>query len=670
MNKLKLTLMHKLGAGYLLVAVSLIICAMVGYSASVSLSSSINHISQNAWDAAGGAMEGTKEIEAEALTLDRVLLNVISVEEGRQLIREASERGTAALARMESSGLIETSEIEALHSSLSDFRQQRDSVMKLFGELNSNKKKADQNMAEFDALLSDMAEVAEVALGSSNRSSVTFGELRSLSILVNEIMQARLGLLTRGQAFNLVLAGSDRDEQQAAMKAGLEQARNKISSIFESSYRNAKTSSGDTYQQVISNMLASHEAAYTQAVNSYFEFAEQKSDLHKKIARLLGQIAAIEDSGDTKIQVIVDGISDKTSFAEISIAASVAFGLLLAVVSFFFSNRAIVKPINNIAERLTQMGDEGGDLTQRLEVNGHDEIAKLSAGFNGFIDKIGQIIGTVKSSSDQVSSFAGELSTITALASQGASQQSSENSAIATAVEEMSASAEQIAESAASAARETNNADTSAQKGKKVVSQSIDGIQTLSNEVSEAAVVINNLEQKADSIGSVLDVIRSIAEQTNLLALNAAIEAARAGEQGRGFAVVADEVRTLASRTQQSTEEIQSMIEGLQSGTKRAVSEMEKSCNQAQNTVQMAHEAGQSLDEIVAAVTQINSTNSQIANAAGEQKKTASEVSLNVLAIQSVSEQTAENSLQAQGASTEMAQQAELLKGLIQQFYT
>ncbi len=454
------------------------------------------------------------------------------------------------------------------------------------------------------------------------------------------------------------------------MKAGLEQARNKISSIFESSYRNAKTSSGETYQQVISNMLASHEAAYTQAVNSYFEFAEQKSDLHKKIAWLLGQIAAIEDSGDTKIQVIVDGILDKTSFAEISIAASVAFGLLLAIVSFFFSNRAIVKPINNIAERLTQMGDEGGDLTQRLEVNGHDEIAKLSAGFNGFIDKIGQIIGTVKSSSDQVSSFAGELSTITALASQGASQQSSENSAIATAVEEMSASAEQIAESAASAARETNNADTSAQKGKKVVSQSIDGIQTLSNEVSEAAVVINNLEQKADSIGSVLDVIRSIAEQTNLLALNAAIEAARAGEQGRGFAVVADEVRTLASRTQQSTEEIQSMIEGLQSGTKRAVSEMEKSCNQAQNTVQMAHEAGQSLDEIVAAVTQINSTNSQIANAAGEQKKTASEVSLNVLAIQSVSEQTAENSLQAQGASTEMAQQAELLKGLIQQFYT
>ncbi len=670
MKNIKLNLLHKLGAGYLLVAASLLVCAVVGLSAAGSLSSTLNYVTQNAWDAADGAMEGTIEIEAELLVLDRILLNVITIEEGIKEIKQASERGAVALSRMENSGLMEAGEVDELHRLLADFRGQRDSIIDQFRSLNENRKKADENMAEFDALLSELEETIETTLEGSNLNFVGSEELLTLWDVANGTMETRLGLLIRSQAFNLLMAANDRTEQQAIMNAGLEQARDRIGIINDSEYANYKTADGSTYQRAIAQLLSEHEQAYVQAVNSYFQFVDDKARLDDTITQLLEKIAAIEESGDSKVESTVDNIVDTIAFSKSSIIASAIFGLFLAIISFLYSMRAIVKPIRDIAQRLSRIGEEGGDLTQRLDVRGHDEIAGLSSGFNRFMDKIGEIIDTVKQSSSQVHHSAGELSSITALASDGASQQSLKNSAIATAVEEMSTSAEQIAESAASAAQETSNADSSAQQGKSIVSQSIKGIQTLSDEVSAAAQVINNLEQEADSIGSVLDVIRSIAEQTNLLALNAAIEAARAGEQGRGFAVVADEVRTLASRTQQSTEEIQAMIESLQGGTKQAVAEMDKSCKQAETTVQRAIEAGKSLDEIVSAVTQINETNNQIAHSAGEQKKTAAEVSQNVLAIQSVSEQTADNSKKAQNTSAEVATQAELLQGLMQQFQT
>ena len=415
------------------------------------------------------------------------------------------------------------------------------------------------------------------------------------------------------------------------MAAGLAQANDRLNIIYKSSYAKNQAPSGKTYQQAISAMLSEHEEIYSETVASYLEFAETKKQLDVMIAGLLEHIGGIEEAGDGKIESTVNEIGDIILFSESSIVITALIGIVLAFIAFFYSNRVIVKPIKDIAQRLTSIGEEGGDLTQRLETKGHDEIAQLSAGFNRFIEKINEIINAVKDSSSQVASSAGELSSITALASEGASRQSSETSAIAAAIEEMSSSAEQVNESASSAAEETRNADSSAKQGKIIFTQAIDGIQALSGDVTAAGDVINNLEQEADRIGSVLGVIRGIAEQTNLLALNAAIEAARAGEQGRGFAVVADEVRTLASRTQQSTEEIQTMIESLQSGTEKAVNEMEKSRKQAEETVQMASTAGQSLDAIVSAVTRINSTNKQIAHAADEQRKTAVEVSKNVL---------------------------------------
>ena len=229
----------------------------------------------------------------------------------------------------------------------------------------------------------------------------------------------------------------------------------------------------------------------------------------------------------------------------------------------------------------------------------------------------------------------------------------------------MSATVQEVARNAASAAETTQKADEEAKNGRQIVIHTIDLINSLSGDIQKSSEVIKQLEKDADDIGTVLDVIKSIAEQTNLLALNAAIEAARAGEQGRGFAVVADEVRTLASRTQSSTEEIRNMIERLQGGTRNAVKVMGQGSEHSQKTVEQAAEAGAALEAITKAVDQIAQMNEMIASAAEEQGSVAEEINRNIVNVRDVTEQTAEGALQTAASSEEMKTVAGNLHDLV-----
>ncbi len=378
----------------------------------------------------------------------------------------------------------------------------------------------------------------------------------------------------------------------------------------------------------------------------------------------LGDVRGVlEITADIERQVIAGHQTNMT----ILVIIVFALIIMLVAISLLFKF-TIGSRLHGLTERLKDIATGEGDLTQRIEVGGNDEISHLSTYFNSFVDKIHSTVGEAASVSSQVVLLVRDLDLVTARVREGAFQQQEETGAIASAVTEMSATSANVNDSASSAAKETLIADESANRGKDVVNQTVDSINQLSGDVSSAADVIKDLARQADNIGTVLDVIRGIAEQTNLLALNAAIEAARAGEQGRGFAVVADEVRTLASRTQESTEEIQTMIESLQSGTHQAVSVMDKGQSQAVKTVEMAATAGQSLDVIVSSVNEISAMNNQIAHAAGEQQRTADAVSQNVMAIQTVAEETASSSITAQESSASVSEQAEILQALMQQF--
>ena len=341
--------------------------------------------------------------------------------------------------------------------------------------------------------------------------------------------------------------------------------------------------------------------------------------------------------------------------------------LILTALCAFFVLR-IILPINRLQATMQDIAAGEGDLTQRLPEKGNDEISKVAAAFNLFVSKIQQTLIQTSDSMGELNDATNTLSDLAHHNSENVNRQRVETQQVATAVTEMATAVKEIAQSADSAASAAREANSDAAQGKTAMANTIGAIDTLAGEVNNAAEVITKLEADSESISSVLDVIRGIADQTNLLALNAAIEAARAGEQGRGCAVGADEVRTRASRTQESTREIHSIIENLQSGTRNAAHVMHGGLSTAKQTVETVRNAGSTLDNIVQSITTIMDMNTQIATASEQHTIVAQEIDRSVIRISEVSETAAEGSNQTADKSQELSTIGEKLQGLVAQF--
>lgn len=305
---------------------------------------------------------------------------------------------------------------------------------------------------------------------------------------------------------------------------------------------------------------------------------------------------------------------------------------------------SIVKPVNNVVSALRDISEGEGDLTRRLPVAGTDEISELAKCFNTFVERLHTIITSVAETAHEVSGNAAVLSSLSRENEREIKSQQAEIQQVVLAVKEMATVVQDVTFSVSETAERSMQADGAAASGRTIVVNTMGEIKNLSEEIKTAAEVIDRLRKETVSIGSVLDVIRGIAEQTNLLALNAAIEAARAGEQGRGFAVVADEVRTLASRTQSSTTEIREMIERLQAGSQEAVEMMSAGTTQANSSVAQANEASSALENITEIVSVIRDRTNQIAAASEQQSAATRQIEHNIDRISSVATNTAESS--------------------------
>jgi methyl-accepting chemotaxis protein len=369
---------------------------------------------------------------------------------------------------------------------------------------------------------------------------------------------------------------------------------------------------------------------------------------------------------DTLYQMQLDSRDSEVTKARAQQLGSTLLALVFGILSAVIITRQITRPIREtlgVVERIA-----AGDLTQNLVVTRRDELGVLQQGIQHMGETLRSLISGVRDGVTQIASAAEELSAVTEQTSVGVNNQKVETDQVATAMHEMTVTVQEVARNAEQASQAAATADVEAREGDKVVGEAIVQIERLAEEVVRSTEAMTRLQQESNKIGSVMDVIKAVAEQTNLLALNAAIEAARAGEAGRGFAVVADEVRGLAQRTQKSTEEIEGLVAGLQSGTEQVASIMSNSRSLTDSSVALTRNAGVSLGNITRTVSHIQSMNQQIAAAAEQQSAVADEISRSIVNVRDVSEQTAAASDETAASSVELARLGNQLQMMVSHF--
>lgn len=448
--------------------------------------------------------------------------------------------------------------------------------------------------------------------------------------------------------------------------------------------RNALSTADSSYEKLISSSderglyegFRRAEAAYLQEQGKIVAFVRQgnfddaivvsRGTLNQhadEMTRALRDLSELNRQGATEAAREAGQVFDS---ARTWVVVMMALAALATVVLALLLTRSIVAPLTE-AVRLAEVV-ASGDLTQNIHVEGRDEPAQLLNALKSMQQSLRSTIQSISDSSNQLASASEELHAVTEDSTRGLHQQNTEIEQAATAVNEMTVAVEEVARNAVSTSEASRESNVTAQQGREQVRQTVDSIGQLAADVTSTSGEVEQLAERVHEISKVLDVIRSIAEQTNLLALNAAIEAARAGDAGRGFAVVADEVRALAHRTQQSTQEIEQMIGGIQSGTDRAVSAMQSSNGRARSTLEVAQAAGVALEQITQAISSINERNLVIASASEEQAQVAREVDRNLVNIRDLSMQTSAGANQTSAASQELSRLAVDLNNLVARF--
>lgn len=473
-----------------------------------------------------------------------------------------------------------------------------------------------------------------------------FEQLRAITDIRDEIKQAQYLL-------RIYMASSSAEKiqnvysQLDAAVATLEQNRGVIDLSNRDAVGQIRTVLGE-YRAAIESLVSA-----TQAIANA---RQEMTDQQKEIVRLSDELYDFQlnrldiESGEARNRLVI----------------STALALLLGVLAAWLITRQIIFPLRTTMADVERIAS--GDLTATAKITRSDELGVLQQGIQQMGTTLRELIGGIRDGVSQISSAAEELSAVTAQTSAGVNSQKEETDQVATAMHEMSATVQEVARNAEQAAQAATEADHEAHEGDRVVAEVVEQIERMASEVIRSSEAMTALQSDSDKIGSVMNVIRAVAEQTNLLALNAAIEAARAGEAGRGFAVVADEVRGLAQRTQKSTEEIEGLVTALQSGTQQVSAIMQNSRNLTESSVELTRRAGTSLARITSTVSNIQAMNQQIATAAEEQSAVAEEISRSVVNVRDVSERTAAASDETAASSVELARLGSQLQTMVSRF--
>lgn len=450
--------------------------------------------------------------------------------------------------------------------------------------------------------------------------------------------------------------GDEAEQYLSSYEENAQQAYDRFNQAVDRLQGTNVSEIAEGFEPAFNSWKASADRVFAQAKNGNVSAAQEiaKSETRALFENLRNYFDAVGAHADAQAQSRARQAAETGQASSITIIAVTVVALVVSTVLFVFLLKLIIDSILNIRGQLDNIAQGEGDLTQRIVVEREDDLGKLGNSFNRVLENLQSMIASIQKLTTELGDGATELSRTATENSDGVSRQTDSISMVATAINEMQSAIEEVAGNASRASEVTREAEEKGQNGGRIIRQSSEQVQHLSAQISKAVEVIRQLSEDSNNITSVLDVIRGIAEQTNLLALNAAIEAARAGEQGRGFAVVADEVRTLAQRTQESTEDIQKMITTLQTGVSDIVSVMETGSDQASKTEELALNAETEIQAILEAMTNIADMNASVASATEEQTQVVEEVNRNITQINDLAEESANRSKAIDGISNSL----------------
>ena len=672
---MRITVARRIYGGFITIIVLLLVISFSSYYNLNDIQTQTERVNQIAIP----AVDGSNELKANFLNMGRLTfeaffeqsLNGLSTK--RQSFTNSKNTFNTELATLERVVADDDELRRALAAVKATFAEYDANVMAMY----SNHKRELENRNSVQDRIGDLEDSADDA----SSYILDFGDLDEVQDNDDLARAADIGSDIEDNLLSLVTAAIDYSKTEMLQRAELtgNEVELIVGQITSQLLAMQKAEDGQDDSGTMADISELISAA-TSAINAndgilalHVQRLERAIDAREaldasdaNIQQAIGELNNLLALADKTVKETEESVNSSVSSATTSIIIIVLGSLIIASAISFFTVQKITQPLAKVNELLNIAAS--GDLTHKLNESSQDEFGELSRNCNNLINSLTSLISGIRSRAEQLAAASEQTSAVTTQTTSSIQNQKSQIAQVATATTEMHSTSQVVTQSAEDTLSQIKHADSEAQKVRAISMENKGTIEVLATDVEQAADVINKLHQDSASIGGILDVIRGVADQTNLLALNAAIEAARAGEQGRGFAVVADEVRTLASRTQESTQEINAMIEVLQAGAEKAVAVMNQGKEQTTVCVAQTEKATQALDLITDAVHRAHDVSSQIEQSAREQNVVSQEISERLESIVGIAEETTIGATQTSQSSREVAKLAEELQQSIQQF--